>query len=172
MSAPSVSESNTVKPKATGRPAATNDLTDANAFFSTVEFHVVDSHAPNIFAAGGRHIYVYAGLLEFCQNEEELATAMSQAYAHLVNLDIEQTGITPDENRSVRADVWQYVLNPFSGSQDMDADRLAFQIFDKAGWDGSKFEFLYQRLNDKYHSPAESGRASLAARALRSRDYS
>jgi predicted Zn-dependent protease len=137
----------------------------ANAFYSTVEFHLVDSAVPNVFATGGRHIYVYAGLFQFCQSEEELAAAMSQAYAHLVNLDIEQTGVTPDEHRSVRMDVWQFASNPFSSAQDMEADRLAFLIFAQGGWDGTKFEYLYQRLNDEYHGPDQPGRASLPARA-------
>jgi predicted Zn-dependent protease len=137
----------------------------ANQFYSTVEFHLVDSQVPNVFATGGRHIYVYAGLFQFCQSEEELAAAMSQAYAHLVNLDIEQTGITPDEHRSVRMDVWQFASKPFNSAQDMEADRLAFRIFQQAGWDGTKFEYLYQRLNDEYHGPDQPGRASLPARA-------
>ena len=137
----------------------------ANEFFSGVEFHLVDSMPPNIFATGGRHIYVYAGLFQFCSSEEELATAMCQAYAHLVNLDIERTGITPDANRSLRADIWQFASNPFKSAQDMEADRLAFRIYELAGWDGTKFEYLYQRLGDAYHGPSDPGRASLSDRA-------
>jgi predicted Zn-dependent protease len=137
----------------------------ASPFFADVQFHLVDSAVPNVFTTGGKHIYVYAGLLQFCQNEEELATAMSQAYAHLVNLDLEHTSLKPDDHRPVRSDVWQFVINPFSSQQDMDADRLAFQIFEKAGWDGTKFENLFQRVNDTYHSNPQPNRSSLAARA-------
>jgi len=137
----------------------------ASPFFADVQFHLVDSPVPNVFTTGGKHIYVYAGLLQFCQNEEELATAMSQAYAHLVNLDLENTGLKPDDHRPVRADVWQFVINPFSSQQDMDADRLAFSIFEKAGWDGNKFEYLFQRVNDTYHSNPVPNRSSLGERA-------
>jgi predicted Zn-dependent protease len=137
----------------------------ASPFFADVQFHLVDSAVPNVFTTGGKHIYVYAGLFQFCQNEEELATAMSQAYAHLVNLDLEHTSIKPDEHRPLQAAVWQYVINPFSNQQDTDADQLAFQIFEKAGWDGTKFENLFQRVNDTYHSSPEPDRSSLAARA-------
>ncbi len=137
----------------------------ANPFFADVQFHLVDSPVPNVFTTGGKHIYVYAGLLQFCQNEEELATAMSQAYAHLVNLDIENTGMRPDDQRPLRADVWQFVINPYSSQQDLSADQLAFQFFDKAGWDGTKFENLFQRVNDTYHAPPEPNRSSLADRA-------
>jgi hypothetical protein len=137
----------------------------ASPFFADVQFHLVDSPVPNVFSTGGKHIYVYAGLLQFCQNEEELATAMSEAYAHLVDLDLEKTGIKPDENRPLRADVWQFVIKPFSSAQDMEADRLAFEIFEKAGWDGTKFENLFQRVNDTYHSLPEPNRSSLSDRA-------
>ena len=140
----------------------------SNPFFADVQFHLVDSDVPNVFATGGKHIYVYAGLFKFCQNEEELATAMSQAYAHLVNLDIQNTSMKPDDHRPLRADVWQFVINPFSSEQDLAADRLAFQMFDKAGWDGTKFENLFQRVNDTYHSPPRS-QPLIAERACRQR---
>jgi predicted Zn-dependent protease len=137
----------------------------ANPFFARVQFHLVDSNVPNVFSTGGEHIYVYAGLFAFCQNEEELATAMSQAYAHLLNLDLQRTDLHPDPNRTMRAEVWQFVINPFSNRQDLEADNLAFSIFQSAGWDGSKFENLFQRVNDTYHSLPEPNRSSLADRA-------
>jgi len=137
----------------------------ANSFFANVQFHLVDSKVPNVFTTGGKHIYVYAGLFAFCQNEEELATAMSQAYAHLMNLDLEHTGLHPDPAGALRSEVWDFVINPFSRSQDLAADRVAFAVFEKAGWDGSKFENLFQRVNDTYHSMPEPNRSSLAERA-------
>jgi predicted Zn-dependent protease len=144
----------------------------SNPFFAKVQFHLVDSKVPNVFTTGGKHIYVYAGLLEFCQNEEELATAMSQAYAHLVNLDLQGTNLHPDPKRPVRTDIWQFVINPFSSAQDIEADKLAFAIFQSAGWNGTKFENLFQRVNDTYHSIPEPNRASLTDRAANAHDLS
>jgi predicted Zn-dependent protease len=137
----------------------------SNSFFANVQFHLVDSKVPNVFTTGGKHIYVYAGLFEFCQNEEELATAMSQAYAHLMNLDLERSGLHPDPARPLRSDVWEFVINPFSNAEDLEADKTAFAVFEKSGWDGSKFENLFQRVNDTYHSMPEPNRSSLVERA-------
>jgi predicted Zn-dependent protease len=137
-----------------------------NSFFDEVEFDLVDCPIPNCFATGGKHVYVYAGLFKFCQSEEELATAMCVAYAHLINLDVENIGIVPDPARTMRQDVWQFVTKPFNAQQEQAADQLAFEIYTKAGWDGMKFEYLFQRVGDEYSAPADAPREAIAARAM------
>jgi len=69
-------------------------------FFKSMKFHLVDIPVINVFTTGGSHIYVYRGLFDYCLTEEELAAAMAHAYAHALNLDMEQTGLNPPSRTS------------------------------------------------------------------------
>ena len=123
-------------------------------FFRSMQFHLVDVPIINAFTTGGRHIYVYRGLFDFCQSEEELASAMAHAYAHALNLDVEGTGMNPagggdrGDARSLRLVAWDFVVNRFDALQEEESDKLAFRLYARAGWDPAKFGFLFSRLSD------------------------
>jgi predicted Zn-dependent protease len=134
-------------------------------FFQSMRFYVVDSPVINVFTTGGAHVYVYRGLFDFCNTEDELAAAMAHAYAHALNLDTEATGINPPkEIRPLRAIVWDYVVNRFNAQHEEESDKLAFRLYARAGWDPSRFEVLFSRLSDEYPGPAAPDRQDLAAR--------
>lgn len=121
-------------------------------FFRSMQFHLVDVPIINAFTTGGRHVYVYRGLFDFCQSEEELAAAMAHAYAHALNLDVEGTGMSPGaggDNRPLRLVAWDFVVNRFDALQEEDADKLAFRLYARAGWDPARFGFLFSRLSDR-----------------------
>ena len=113
---------------------------------------------------------MYGGLFQFCENEEELAAAMAHAFAHAADLDVEHTGMQADPNRPPAATAWQFVTNRFTARQEEDADRLAFDVYVRAGWDPQRYENLYQRLRDKYPGNPAPDRPPLAARAQAARD--
>ncbi len=143
----------------------------ANSFFSNIQFHVVDTPTLNVFTTGGRHVYVYEGLLQFCENEEELAAAMAHAYAHIVNRDVERLAMKPDPKRPLNLVAWQFVADRFTAAQEEETDKLAFQLYVQAGWDPSRFENLFQRIRDRYAGTAAADRPPLALRAEAARQW-
>ena len=134
--------------------------------FARMKFHVVDVATVNVFTTGGEHVYVYAGLVAACENEEELAAAMAHSVAHALNLDVQNLRIRPDPGGRATPDevVWQFVLNRFTAQQEWAADKLAFAIYARAGWDPDRFGTLFTRLGDEYRGPTSVDRAPLSIR--------
>jgi hypothetical protein len=134
-------------------------------FFRSMQFHLVDVPVINAFTTGGSHVYVYRGLFDYCQTEEELAAAMAHAYAHALNLDVEETGMSPPAEsaaaaarRPLRQVAWDFVANRFTLQQEQAADELAFRLYVRAGWDPAQFGRLFSRLSD----PGEGATAGVA----------
>ena len=86
-----------------------------------MRFHLVGSETVNAFDTGGGHIYVYNGLFQLCQNEDELAAVMAHEFAHAVSLDIEKTGMKPLTAGSLDRTAYQFVLYPFTGAAELAA---------------------------------------------------
>lgn len=125
-----------------------------NPLFAQMQFHLVDSGVVNAFTTGGRHIYVYTALLQLCDNEEELATAMSHEFAHALNLDVEHTGMKPLPDAPPAAIAYLFVTNRFTLLQERETDDLAFQLFARAGWDPNHFGNLFEKLGRLFPGPS------------------
>jgi hypothetical protein len=138
----------------------------ADASFARVKFHVVNADLPNVVTTGGAHVYVYSGLLRpgVCDTEEELAAALAHAVAHALNLDVQNTQKTADPRLSPPAVAWRFVTGRFSPQQEWAADKLAFAIYTRAGWDPDQYGNLYLKLSDRYPGRPENGRPPLAYR--------
>jgi hypothetical protein len=135
-------------------------------FFQNLQFHLVDSPIVNCYMTGGSHVYVYRGLLDFCRSEEELAAGIAHAYAHALNLDFEASKLKPPAKpQPVRQLAWDFVTNRFTVQQERDADRLAFRLYARAGWDPAHFEDLFGRLSDQYPEGPAADRDPLPRRA-------
>jgi predicted Zn-dependent protease len=132
--------------------------------FRRMKFHVVNVATNNCFTTGGEHVYVYAGLIAECENEEELAAAVAHAVAHAVNLDVQNLPIRPRAALPPEAVVWQFVVNRFTAQQEWAADKLAFAIYARGGWDPERFGTLFTRLADEYRGPTSVDRAPLSIR--------
>lgn len=133
--------------------------------FARMKFHVVDVGTVNVFHTGGDHVYVYAGLIASCETEEELAAALAHSVAHALNLDVQNLPIRPDpRGRPPQAMAWDFVTNRFNAQQEWAADKLAFAIYARAGWDPDRFGTLYTRLADDYRGPSSVDRAPLSIR--------
>lgn len=149
--------------------------------FARMQFHLVDNDVVNAFGTGGGHIYVYNGLVQACQSEDELAALMAVQYAHALDLDIQRTGMEPDlrggtDQASLDRLVFLYLSFPFSGAQVLEADKRAFQFYIRGGWDPAAFAEVYERLRNvqRLDLPPTIGgdgtpRATLAARASAAR---
>jgi predicted Zn-dependent protease len=118
--------------------------------FSHVEFHLVQNDVVNAYTTGGRHVYIYSALFAECDNEEELAAAMAHEYAHMLNLDVEKTGMKPLPAATLVEVVNQYVINRFTLAQEKSADALAFELYCRAGWDPNRFGDLFQKLAEQF----------------------
>lgn len=138
--------------------------------FPQMKFHLVVSSVPNVFTTGGSHIYIYNALFQLCENEDELAAAMAHAYAHAIDLDIEHTGMNPDPNAPLSLVAWQFVIHRFTLPQEQAADRLAFQIYSKAGYDPKQYPALFERLAGMFPDNVFPDRTPLPLRAQQARD--
>jgi hypothetical protein len=143
--------------------------------FANMQFHLVGSPIPNAFTAGGRHIYIYNGLFQVCENEEELAAVMAHEFAHAVDLDVQHTAIKPDPTATVDKIAYQFVSNPFTLEMEQKADQQAFDFFSRGGWDPGRYHEVYSRLLLAGYGSTSVGtspnRLPLARRAEIDRDY-
>ena len=133
--------------------------------FSQVRFHLVGSPIVNAFTTGGVHVYVYTSLFQLCDNEDELAAAIAHEYAHVLNLDVEKTGMRADARRPLPLIAYDFVTLRFTVEQEQAADVLAFNLYARAGWDPGRFAALFDRLRDRYGGgPSSPDRTSLSMR--------
>jgi hypothetical protein len=116
-------------------------------FGREVEFHLVNSELPNVFPAGGRHVYLYLGLFRQCANEDELAAVFCHAYAHLYARHVQQDlrreapGLSGDAKL-----LYPFATLAFTPAQEREADTIAFNVFTKAGWDPNRYPAIYDTL--------------------------
>jgi hypothetical protein len=145
-------------------PGRTHD-----SMFSQMQYDLVASSVPNVFATGGPHLYIYDGLLQICQTEDQLAAAIAHAYAHAMNLDIEHVGFTPDNNDSIPMIGWQFVTHRFTLAQEQAADKLAFDLTVQAGYDPGQYVALFEQRTDRYPSGQAADRTPLIVRTQAAR---
>lgn len=142
---------------------------------SEMQFHLVGCAVPNVFTTGGSHIYVNSALLRLAESEDELAAAMSHAYAHALNLDVEHVGMRPDPARSIQGVGWDFVVYRFKLPQEQEADQLAQELYTRAGYDPARFAALFDRIA-QVAAPQAPDRIPPSARAqaarLRAKDLS
>ncbi|HWE04411.1 MAG TPA: M48 family metalloprotease [Tepidisphaeraceae bacterium] len=115
-------------------------------FLKSVRCFLVNCDTINAFNTGGPDVYIYNGLFQQCQSEEELAAVVAHAYAHLINRDLEATRMRPDPKEPLSMTAWQFVINRFTLQQEERADALAVALYAKAGWDPNHFPFLFEHL--------------------------
>jgi predicted Zn-dependent protease len=133
--------------------------------FSHVEFHLVQNPVVNAYTTGGRHVYIYSALFADCDSEEELAAAIAHEYAHVLNLDVEKTGMKPLPAAPLAEVVNQYVLNRFTLVQEKSADALAFELYARAGWDPNHFGDLFHKLAEQFPQASAPDREPDAERS-------
>jgi predicted Zn-dependent protease len=129
-------------------PNNTRDQTLRN-----MKFHLVSSpEVVNVFGTGGRHIYVFSGLLRYCETEEELAALLAHAYAHALDLDLQQTGMRPDPQRTLdnlERVVYAFATNRTTAVHERRADERAFEFYARGGWAPNRFANIFEALPDR-----------------------
>jgi hypothetical protein len=119
-------------------------------FARDIEFHLVNSDLPGAFAPGGRHVYLYNGLFQQCQNEDELAAVFCHAYAHLYARHVQQDLRRDASLSGEQALLYPFATLAFTPAQERDADAIGFNVFTRGGWDPGRFASLYETL---YNDP-------------------
>lgn len=112
-----------------------------------VQFFVAISPVHNVIAPGGQSIYITAGLLQQCQDEEDVAAALAHGLAHLIDRHTQRRP-PPDSTDPV---VLTLVMTsaPMSASDEAQADRDGLQYFAHAGWNPGKFPDLLVRTGNR-----------------------
>jgi hypothetical protein len=119
-------------------------------FGKDIDFHLVDCDLPNAFTSGGKHIYVYTGLMQLCRNEGELASMLCHEYAHLYGRHV-LDDLRLEEPPSGGADAavsYPYATLRISPRHAEQAEATALLIYTKAGWDPDQYISLYERLGN------------------------
>lgn len=141
-----------------GRIKSQGEGANAWMFSSNVDFHLVDSEAPNSFTAGGRHIYVYDGLFQHCTSEDELASLFCHEYAHVYARHVQQDLKRDPGLTGEAALLFPFAMLRPSPGQDRSADAIAFEIYIKAGWDPGRYATICQRMLDENRTGIDQAR--------------
>src|SRR5688572_6378609 len=122
-------------------------------FGEDIRFQLLDCDVPNALTPGGTHVYLYNGLFQRCQTEEELAAAMAHAYGHLYARHRQQQTLLTDD---AEADLVIIALinNRHSPQEEAEADAVGFQLFARAGYDPLAYANLPQRLQETQRADA------------------
>ncbi len=141
----------------------------------TYRFYIVKQHVYNAFATPAGHIFINSGLLEGLESEEELAGILAHEIAHVVSRHISQNvDRSPKINLATLAGVAAGILLGGSGSPDIgnavivgsmaagqsaslaysrenevQADQLAFDYLDRAGYGSMGLLTSLQKMRSK-----------------------
>lgn len=145
-------------------------------FSDAMQFHLVNSDTINAFTTGGNHMYVYTGLLQMAESEDELAAVMSHEFAHVYGRHVHQgmkrqygilggallAGIAGyaaggEEHGMEYAGysagaamvAGQLIGMGFTRHDEAEADELGFEFYVRAGWDPDRFADFFQHMIDQ-----------------------
>lgn len=136
-------------------------------FLLNVKVELVVCNTINAFSTGGAHVYVTTALFSQCQNEEELVAALTHAYAHLIDLDIESLKMKPEPSVPLSIVAWDFVQNRYTLDQERRADSLALNTYMQGGWDISQFTLLFERMESITGGNVAADREPLPSRVGR-----
>jgi beta-barrel assembly-enhancing protease len=122
------------------------------------QFHVIESPAINAFALPGGHIYILRGMMDFLQNEAELAAILGHEISHvdlrhcveryqyqhaLKKVGAGEIGAAIDMARSL-------VTIGYSQFQELEADAQGARLATQAGYDPSAAGTVFARLDSQF----------------------
>ena len=145
-------------------------------FNGGMKFHFVNSKTLNAFTTGGNHMYIYTGLFQNCETEDELAAVMAHEFAHVYGRHVhkgmnrqyailgaaaaagaagyaaggsEKGGQYAGMGAGAAMLAGQFVGMSFTRKDETEADAMGFQFYTRAGWDPNKFGDFFQTMIDK-----------------------
>jgi predicted Zn-dependent protease len=112
-----------------------------------VQFYAAVSPVHNVISPGGPFIYITSGLIQQCQNEEDVAAALAHGLAHLIARHAQRR--PPPDSTDPVALTLVMTSTPMSGSDEAQADRDGLQYFARAGWNPEKYPDILVRLGNR-----------------------
>ncbi|MFW5761988.1 MAG: M48 family metallopeptidase [Cyclobacteriaceae bacterium] len=122
------------------------------------KFHVLDTEEVNAFATLDNHIFIFKGLIDFCENEKELAAVIAHEMGHLVHEHvgkklIEEIGfsvliaiVTNGDPNLITQVSKLLVTSKFSRAFESEADRFACELLIKSGIKPANLASFFLRL--------------------------
>lgn len=137
-------------------------LSSAELKNSSYQIKVIDSEMVNAFVTVGNTIYVFRGLLEFCENHEELASVIAHEIGHIDLNHIESRLLTEfgltvlsiivsggDPTLATRI-VKEVSSGAYSRKNENEADEFALKVLLKSKIDPAHLGIFFKRLKDKH----------------------
>jgi predicted Zn-dependent protease len=173
----------------------TNRLLE-NLDYSKYNYHfkVIRNSEINAFTLPGGNIFIYSGLIEFCETPEEFAAVLAHEIGHaekrhVVKKLAKELGVTvlftvlTGGDATVMKEISKTILSTvFDREAEKEADAFAFQLLEKSGINPKVFAKFFKRLNDQGKSydasmeilmthPHNDSRIEEARRYLLSKDF-
>ena len=144
-------------------------------FNGSMKFHFVNSPTMNAFTTGGNHMYIYTGLFQNCETEDELAAVMAHEFAHVYGRHVHKgmnrqmmtmaaaagagaAGYAAGgKNRETYAGTaaglaamaGQYFGMSFTRDDETEADKMGFAFYTRAGWVPERFDDFFEEMIQK-----------------------
>ncbi len=125
------------------------------------KFYVVESDKVNAFTLPGGNIVIYTGLIDLCDNPEQLASVMAHEMGHaenkhIVSRLIKEFGLTVlvgvifNDNSGVLTSVLKSVISTkFDRNQEREADEFALKTMEASGILPIHFADLFEKIEEK-----------------------
>jgi beta-barrel assembly-enhancing protease len=123
-------------------------------------FTIIKSNEINAFTIPGGNIYVFTGLIQMCDTPEELAAVLAHEIGHtekrhVVSKLVKQLSITAligvlsGGDPSLLTSVLQDIIgNTFDRQQEVEADRFALSLLEKAQISPKNLARFFERMNE------------------------
>lgn len=112
-----------------------------------LRFFVVDDPAVNAFAAPGARIYVTRGMLAELWSEGELAAVLAHEVAHIERRHALREGVWEEQRELAWTGADSVRFYERSRDNEREADHLALELLDRAGYDARWMSAALERLD-------------------------
>lgn len=137
---------------------------EANVGLTEYDYHikVIESPTINAFTIPGGNIYVYTGLIEFCETPEELAAVLAHEMGHaekrhVVSKLVKQLGVSllfsvigGGDGVMISEIGRTAVSTVFDRGQEKEADDFSFVLMEKSKLNPKSMSSFMRRLREKY----------------------
>ena len=123
-------------------------------------FRIIRSSDINAFTLPGGNIFIYSGLIEFCETPEEFSAVLAHEMGHAekrhvvkklgkeIGITILFSVLTGGDGTVIREISRKALSTVFDREHEKEADEFAFRLLEKSGINPKVFALFFKRLND------------------------